>query len=363
MFFLQGRKRGFTIVELVIVIAVIAILTAVLIPTFSALIEKSHHSTDVVTVTNINKLLSVDSIGAESSPEYSKISDTIIKGGYSIPLNAKSDGYDFYWIPDKNRVVLFDKSENSVDCPEILKDCVKSDGWVNLSLNSQPPTEDEPHKENPEQAEPETEEECILLSGSDFNAAVKSLCGDVTKIVFEKTENCKGKISENYKKVSSGGTVNAYCSGTEIYVLCDTNIEFPQNFSNAFSQMKKLTSVEFNNIDTSKATDMSYMFKGCTALTSVDLSSFNTASVTNTTGMFEGCSQLTDIYVTASDGKWVKGVTDGNSKNMFSGCEKLPNYKHDSDDWRSFFDVFLDFIISRDVRYAHTGKGGYLTGK
>lgn len=38
------NKKGFTIVELVIVIAVIAILTAVLIPTFSDVIEKAHES-------------------------------------------------------------------------------------------------------------------------------------------------------------------------------------------------------------------------------------------------------------------------------------------------------------------------------
>ena len=37
-------RKGFTTVELVIVIAVIAILATVLIPTFSNLIEKAHHS-------------------------------------------------------------------------------------------------------------------------------------------------------------------------------------------------------------------------------------------------------------------------------------------------------------------------------
>ena len=38
------NKKGFTIVELVIVIAVIAILAAVLIPTFSDVIEKANES-------------------------------------------------------------------------------------------------------------------------------------------------------------------------------------------------------------------------------------------------------------------------------------------------------------------------------
>ena len=36
------RKKGFTIVELVIVIAVIAILAAILIPTFSSIVNKAN---------------------------------------------------------------------------------------------------------------------------------------------------------------------------------------------------------------------------------------------------------------------------------------------------------------------------------
>ena len=39
-----NNKKGFTIVELVIVIAVIAILAAVLIPTFSGIVEKAQES-------------------------------------------------------------------------------------------------------------------------------------------------------------------------------------------------------------------------------------------------------------------------------------------------------------------------------
>ena len=43
----RKNKKGFTIVELVIVIAVIAILAAVLIPTFSSLIKKANESADI----------------------------------------------------------------------------------------------------------------------------------------------------------------------------------------------------------------------------------------------------------------------------------------------------------------------------
>ena len=43
----KKNKKGFTIIELVIVIAVIAILAAVLIPTFTTVVNKSHESNAV----------------------------------------------------------------------------------------------------------------------------------------------------------------------------------------------------------------------------------------------------------------------------------------------------------------------------
>ena len=43
----RNNKKGFTIVELVIVIAVIAILAGVLIPTFSGIIDKANESAAV----------------------------------------------------------------------------------------------------------------------------------------------------------------------------------------------------------------------------------------------------------------------------------------------------------------------------
>ena len=49
----RNTKKGFTIVELVIVIAVIAILAAVLIPTFSNIIKKANDSSDLQTARNI----------------------------------------------------------------------------------------------------------------------------------------------------------------------------------------------------------------------------------------------------------------------------------------------------------------------
>ena len=49
------NKKGFTIVELVIVIAVIAILAGVLIPTFSGIVEKANDSKALQQATNAYK--------------------------------------------------------------------------------------------------------------------------------------------------------------------------------------------------------------------------------------------------------------------------------------------------------------------
>ena len=51
----RNSKKGFTIVELVIVIAVIAILAGVLIPTFSGIVEKANKSAALQEAQNVYK--------------------------------------------------------------------------------------------------------------------------------------------------------------------------------------------------------------------------------------------------------------------------------------------------------------------
>ena len=51
----RNNKKGFTIVELVIVIAVIAILAGVLIPTFSGIVKKAQYSAAQQEATNAYK--------------------------------------------------------------------------------------------------------------------------------------------------------------------------------------------------------------------------------------------------------------------------------------------------------------------
>lgn len=61
------RRLGFTLVEMVIVIAVIGILATVLVPTFGAIIDKANRSTDVQTAGNLTTLIAM--YGAEHKIE------------------------------------------------------------------------------------------------------------------------------------------------------------------------------------------------------------------------------------------------------------------------------------------------------
>ena len=89
------NKKGFTIVELVIVIAVIAILAAVLIPTFSNLIKKANQSSDIQLIRNLNNAV------AAAAKENITIAEAIAAAAtFDIAVDdieAKAKGNKILW--------------------------------------------------------------------------------------------------------------------------------------------------------------------------------------------------------------------------------------------------------------------------
>ena len=102
------NKKGFTIVELVIVIAVIAILAAVLIPTFSNLIKKANISNDTAIAKNLNTAISVAGVldGVETFED--AIAAVREQGFLLANLNAKTDGCYFVWEAESKQFLLVD---------------------------------------------------------------------------------------------------------------------------------------------------------------------------------------------------------------------------------------------------------------
>lgn len=89
------NKKGFTIVELVIVIAVIAILAAVLIPTFSGVVEKANESKRVQAARNAYTSWLAEGDGKDSNA---------LNQEKVIAVKVIDGGTDYWYKVDKGSV-------------------------------------------------------------------------------------------------------------------------------------------------------------------------------------------------------------------------------------------------------------------
>ena len=121
----KSNKKGFTVVELVIVIAVIAILAAVLIPTFASLIKKANTSADIQGCREMNTFLAVNEVTAGKNivDVYTALEEGGMDAKDYTPLS--SDTY-YYWDSELNRILYTDKNKNVI-YPEEYKDVKSKD--------------------------------------------------------------------------------------------------------------------------------------------------------------------------------------------------------------------------------------------
>ena len=128
----KSNRKGFTIVELVIVIAVIAILAAVLIPTFTNLVKKANLSADQQAVRQMNTILAAE--GAVKKNNIFEVYDALAESGFDAEnYKPLTKGVTFEWDPELDRVLLV---EGDVAIyPAEYKDLTREGrGWVNLDL-------------------------------------------------------------------------------------------------------------------------------------------------------------------------------------------------------------------------------------
>lgn len=110
----KNKKKGFTIVELVIVIAVIGILTAVLIPVISGLVHKANVAADSALVNNINRQLEISEVEEGKNVTMHDALQDAEKAGYIVSsINARSDN-DLVWDQDLDRFLLLDKNDDII---------------------------------------------------------------------------------------------------------------------------------------------------------------------------------------------------------------------------------------------------------
>ena len=131
----------------------------------------------------------------------------------------------------------------------------------------------------------------------------------------------------------------------------------PSNTDSWFYGCKNLTKISnIENLDTSLATSMKYMFRNCSSLTQIDLSHFNTSNVTDMGMMFHGCASLTSIDVSSFD---TSKVT--NMEYLFSGCNKLTsldvsNFDTSNVTSMKFMMSYFKVLTSLDLSNFNTSK-------
>lgn len=107
----KASKKGFTIIELVVVIAVIAILAAVLIPTFASLINKANESVDMQLVKQMNTVLTAEEL-TDGKPATVVDAQKVLSDNGIMQIKPVDESNVFYWIGTDNRVLLWEKDED-----------------------------------------------------------------------------------------------------------------------------------------------------------------------------------------------------------------------------------------------------------
>lgn len=132
------KKRGFTIIELVIVIAVIAILAAVLIPTFANIINKANESNDIQAARNMNTFLAAANVTGDVN-SILDVYDLFDESGYSVE-NYKPLRKDYYYYYDKeyNQILYVDADFNVLFPTEHKGETYSTLGhnWMSLGMTA-----------------------------------------------------------------------------------------------------------------------------------------------------------------------------------------------------------------------------------
>lgn len=123
----RRNKKGFTMVELIIVIAVIAVLTAILVPTFIHLASKAGDASDKTIVKNANTQLAMKQAQEGRNFSMSKAVADVDEIGYHIPGVTTSNGNKILWDSTTDRFVLVNKSGDT-----LLEDSPRSSNNLDL---------------------------------------------------------------------------------------------------------------------------------------------------------------------------------------------------------------------------------------
>ena len=170
----------------------------------------------------------------------------------------------------------------------------------------------------------------IMTEGPDFNEKLKDLETATNKIEHFKKSAVAPAASMNAVNIEdeeseceiklwldpADKTAYYYTETEKLYLNEDSNNMFYRGYGE--QKIKNILDLDLSSFDTSKVTDMSYMFYGMSNLTSLNLSNFDTSNVTKMYDMFSNMSNLTTLDLSNFN---TSNIT--NMHKMFSGMSSL----------------------------------------
>ena len=207
----------------------------------------------------------------------------------------------------------------------------------------------------------------IMTEGQDFNTKLKALETMTNKIEHFKKSTVAPTASMNAVNIDdedsdyeiklwldpADKTAYYYTESEKVYLNTDSSKMFYRKY---ISQIENILEIDLSNFDTSKVTDMGYMFYGMSSLTTLNLSNFDTSKVTDMQWMFAGISNLTSLDLSSFD---TSKVTD--MQNMFAGISNLTSLDLSNFDTSNVTNMYYMFagmsnLTSLDLSNFDTSK-------
>ena len=204
----------------------------------------------------------------------------------------------------------------------------------------------------------------ILTDGLDFNNKLRTLEGDTTDKIehFKKSSTPPATTTNvlNVEDEDSDYEIKLWLDTTDktaYYYAITEKVYLNENSSGMFSsyltdnKLKNILDIDFANFNTSRTTNMGYMFFGMSSLTSLNLSNFDTSKVTNMSDMFDGMSNLTTLNLSNFDTSQVT-IMSG----MFKGMSNLTSLNISNFNTSNVTDMSLMFAETHKLKTLNLGR-------
>ena len=202
----------------------------------------------------------------------------------------------------------------------------------------------------------------IMTEGRDFNSKIRSLETTTNKIEHFKKSSTPPATTANAKNIEdedsdyeiklwldpTDKTAYYYAEPEKVYLnensggmfyREDTPAQYLDTIGNWFDNIRD---IDLSNFDTSRVTDMHYMFWNMHSLTSLNISNFDTSKVTNMSSMFYNMN-LTSLDLSSFD---TSKVT--NMSRMFYNMRNLTTLDLSNFDTSNVTDMESMFYLLRD---------------